>query len=120
MLKIPLILVLGLLMTGCATKYTQGIAKTSYTPYSVGVSDDKSSVIVKGAEGTRFWQVDGKRIASIPEMMFGGGYDSIRLTPGSHSFSAARGVDIDVGKVKLELGNEYFLNHLQADKRIYY
>jgi hypothetical protein len=53
-------------------------------------------------------------------MMFGGGYDSIKVSPGMHSFSASRGVDLDVGKVELKIGNEYYLNHLQADKRIYY
>ena len=107
-------------VASCSTKYTQGEMKTSYTPYTHYSVAGGNGVIVKASKGTRFWQIDGKRIASIPSMMFGGGYDAIKLSPGKHSFSASRGVDLDVRGVELKEGNEYYLNHLQADKRIYY
>jgi hypothetical protein len=109
-----------LFVSGCATSYTPGEMKNSYNPYVHISASGDTGVVVKASNGTRFWQIDGKRVASIPSMMFGGGYDSIKVSPGMHSFSASRGVDLDVGKVELKIGNEYYLNHLQADKRIYY
>lgn len=107
-------------IAGCATSYTPGKMKNSYQPYMHTSAKGESSIVVKASNGTRFWQVDGKRIASIPSMMFGGGYDSIKVSPGMHSFSASRGMDLDIRRVELKAGNEYYLNHLQADKRIYY
>ncbi len=107
-------------LSGCATKYTPGEMKAHYKPYTHFSAGTGNGVLVKASKGTRFWKIDGKRIASIPSMMFGGGYDAIKVSPGKHSFSASRGVDLNVRGVELKQGNEYYLNHLQADKRIYY
>lgn len=120
MFKNIVILSIVAFITGCATSYTPGELKNSYQPYIHTSVKGGSGVVVKASNGIRFWQVDGKRIASIPSMMFGGGYDSIKVSPGMHSFSASRGMDLDIGRVELKAGNEYYLNHLQADKRIYY
>lgn len=109
-----------LLLSGCATNYQPGEMSDDYSPYSFNLEADKPVVVVKAAKGTRFWEVDGKRIASIPSMMFGGGYDSIKVNAGVHSFSASRGRDMNIGNVNLLEDHEYYLNHLKADDRIYY
>jgi len=120
MLKKILLLSFVTFVSGCATSYTPGEMKNNYKPFTHSSAKGGVDITVKASNGTRFWKIDGERIASIPSMMFGGGYDSIKVSPGVHSFSASRGIDLDVDGVELKVGNEYYLNHLQADKRIYY
>ena len=107
------------LLSGCATKYTTSNVLDNYTPYNMAPNIQETAIL-KAVKGTKFWAVDGNRIASIIDVMLGNAHDSIVLPTGPHTISASKGIDLDIGTVNYKAGHEYLLATFQAGKRIHF
>lgn len=112
------ILVGSILFTGCASKGSgllgvqdNGIVKEQYSPMYIDKLQESELAYVKSAENLIIVSVDGTRISPFYEVMLGQGADSIKIKEGSHTLMGFLGVDINIRKVFLQAGHEYFIDY---------